>query len=130
MADIDELKATFEQVIAAINRRDAEAWASFVHADFVVFPPLSPFAVEGKEAFRQFAQMFFAGSESVTVTPIHPQFRVIGETGVIWTHLALTVKPQDGPVQTIFVREIVTYAKVGGTWRAVSNHLSRIPSGD
>lgn len=130
MADVDELKATFEQVIAAINQRDADAWTSFVHDGFVVFPPLSPFAVEGKEAFRQFAQMFFAGSESVTVTPINPQFRVIGETGVIWTHLALSIKPHDGPLQTLFVREIVTYAKAGGKWRAVSNHLSRIPSGD
>ena len=130
MTDVDELRTTFEQVIAAINRRDADAWASFVHADFVVFPPLSPFAVEGKAAFRQFAQMFFAGSERVTVTPINPQFRVTAGTGVIWTHLALTVKPHDGPLQTIFVREIVTYAKVGGKWQAVSNHLSRLPAGD
>ena len=55
MVDVEELKATVEQVVAAINRRDAETWASFVHDDFVVFPPFSPFAVEGKEAFRQFA---------------------------------------------------------------------------
>ena len=130
MADVDELKAMFEHVVAAINRRDADAWVSIVHDDFVVFVPSSPFAVEGKEAFRQFAQVFFAGSESVTVTPINPQFRVIGETGIIWTHLALTIKPKDGPLQTTFVREVVTYAKVGGKWRAVDNHLSRIPSGN
>jgi len=65
MADVDELKAMFDQVVAAINRRDADAWASIVHDDFVVFPPFSPFAVEGKEAFRHFAQMFFAEEESV-----------------------------------------------------------------
>jgi ketosteroid isomerase-like protein len=130
MADVNELKATFEQVLAAINRQDAAAWVSFVHDDFVAFPPFSPFAVESKEAFRQFAQLLFAGSESVTVTPINPQFRVIGDPGVIWTHLALTFKPQDGPVQTTFVREVVTYAKVDGRWRAVSTHISRIPSGN
>ena len=129
MADVDELKATFEQVIAAINHRDAEAWLSFVHGDFVMFPPFSPFALEGKEAFRQFATLF-VGCESVTVTPINPQFRVTGETGVIWTHLALAIKPKDGPVQTTFVREIVTYERSSGRWLAASNHISRIPSGD
>lgn len=128
--DVEDLKATFEQVIGAINRSDADAWVSFLHDDFVAFPPFSPFAVEGKEAFRQFAQMLFAGCEQVTVTPVHPQFRVMGESGIIWTHLALTIKPKDGPLQTTFVREIVTYERSSGRWLAASNHISRIPSGD
>jgi hypothetical protein len=44
MADIDELKATFEQVVAAICRRDASAYSGFWHEQIVAFPPLSPFA--------------------------------------------------------------------------------------
>ena len=42
MADVDELKATFEQVIAAINRGDAEAWARFVDDHFVALPASVP----------------------------------------------------------------------------------------
>ena len=48
MADIDELVGTFEQVVAAINRRDASAYSSFWHDQIVTFPPFSPFPVEGR----------------------------------------------------------------------------------
>ena len=53
MADIDELKATFEQVVAAICRRDAGAYSGFWHEQIVAFPPFSPFAVEGKATLRK-----------------------------------------------------------------------------
>ena len=31
MADLDDLKATQEQIIAAVNRRDLNAWFSLMH---------------------------------------------------------------------------------------------------
>jgi uncharacterized protein (TIGR02246 family) len=130
MADIDDLKATFEQVIAALNKRDAEALSAFCHDQIVFFPPFSPFPADGKTTFRQFTQMFFANHEAVTVTPINSQFRVIGNTGLVWSHLALAYKPKDGPLQTTFARETVTYVKSDGKWLAVAGHISRIPSGD
>src|SRR6266545_2697792 len=84
MADIDELAGTFEQVVAAINRRDASAYSSFWHDQIVAFSPFSPFPVEGKATLRQLAEANFANAESVTFTPINPQCRVIGTTGIVW----------------------------------------------
>jgi ketosteroid isomerase-like protein len=55
MADIDDLKATFEQIVGAINRRDAAAYASHWHEQMVAFPPFSPFPVDGKAALRPLA---------------------------------------------------------------------------
>lgn len=89
-----------------------------------------PFAVDGKAAFRQGARVLFNQTESMTMTPINPQYRGIGTTGLVWSHNAFTVKPKDGPMQTTFIRFTATYAKIDGKWLVVAEHLSRIPSGD
>ena len=130
MADIDELAATFEQVVAAINRRDAAAYSSFWHEQIVAFPPFSPFAVEGKATLRQLAEANFANAESVTFTPINPQCRVIGNTAIVWGHLSLALKPKDGPLRAMFNRFTFIFAKTDGQWREVAVHVSQLPSGN
>jgi SnoaL-like domain len=84
MADIDDLAGTFERVVAAINKRDAGAYSGFWHDHIVAFPPFSPFPVDGKVTLRQLAEANFANTESVTFTPINPQCRVVGTTGIVW----------------------------------------------
>jgi ketosteroid isomerase-like protein len=129
MADIDDLKATFEQVVSAICKRDAGAYSSIWHEQMVAFPPFSPFAVEGKETLRKAAEANFANAESVTFSPINPQCRVIGTTGLVWGHTALTIKPKDGPLSSLFARFTFIFAKPDGHWREVLAHVSQIPSG-
>ena len=124
MADIDDLNATFQQVVAAINRRDAAAYSNFWHEQIVAFPPTSPFAVEGKATLRPMAEANFAQTESVNFSPINPQCRVIGDTGIVWGHTALTRKPKDGPLTTMFARFTFIFAKTGGNWREVAVHAS------
>jgi ketosteroid isomerase-like protein len=128
VADIDDLKATFEQVVAAICRRDASAYSNFWHEQIVAFPPFSPFAVEGKAILRSMAEANFAQNESVTFSPINPQCRVIGNTGIVWGHTALTRKPKDGPLTTLFARFTFIFAKTDGQWREVAVHVSQLPT--
>jgi ketosteroid isomerase-like protein len=130
MADIDELRATFEQMVAAICRRDAAAYSSFWHEQIVAFPPFSPFAVEGKATLRQVAETNFTNAESVAFAPVNPQCRVIESTGIVWGHTALTIKPKDGPLQTLFARFMFIFAKTEGQWREVAVHVSQLPSGN
>ena len=130
MADIDELKATFEQVVAAICRRDAGAYSGFWHEQIVAFPPFSPFAIEGKTTLRQLAEANFANTESVTFSPINPQCGVVGSTGIVWGHTALTRKPKGGPLSTMFARFTFIFAKTDGQWREVAVHVSQLPTGD
>jgi ketosteroid isomerase-like protein len=77
----------------------------------------APFAVEGKATLRQLAEANFANTESVTFSPINPQCRVIGSTGIVWGHTALTRKPKDGPLSTLFARFMFIFAKADGQWR-------------
>jgi ketosteroid isomerase-like protein len=129
MADIDDLKATFEQFVGAFNAHNLDAWAALCHDSVVSFQPFSPFPVEGKAALRQVHQTTLANSESVSVTHINPQFRVIGATGVVWAHTAHVRKPKDGPMTTVFGRSTFTFAKSDGRWLMVASHGSGLPSG-
>jgi ketosteroid isomerase-like protein len=78
MADIEDLQAAFEQIVAAMGRRDAAAYSSHWHEQLVVFPPFSPFPIDDKAALRPLVDANFANSESVSFSPLNPQCRVIG----------------------------------------------------
>src|SRR5262245_13454185 len=104
MADIDELKAAFEQLMQAVSSRDVESLATHWHEQIVSFQPLSPFAVDGKATQRQVFGALFDNSERVGGGPIDVHFRVIGAVGMVWGHFAIAIKPTDGPLQTTFVR--------------------------
>jgi ketosteroid isomerase-like protein len=129
MADIDELKAAFEQHIHMVNTRNPDAFVATVHDGVTGFTIASPFPVDGQEAIRQFVQTVMAHTESNTFRPINPQFRVIGTTGVVWAHHAVARKPKDGPRTTVFGRSTFTFVKTDGQWLCVSFHHSLIPSG-
>ncbi len=127
--DVGDLKAAFEQTINALNAGDLEAYLAMVHDQQVFFGPDAPFAQDGKTAARQGLQTLLANHESIVRTPINPQFRVIGTTGLVWGHVAVNFKPKDGPLHTQFTRLLWTYVKVEGKWLLVASHISRIPTG-
>ena len=128
MADLDDLKATFAHMIAALSTRNADAASTAVHEEIVLFHHLAPFPVDGKTTFHQALQQAFAYRESETVMPINPQFRIWGTTGIAWGHSAVTKKPKDGPLVTEFLRYTWTFTKTEEGWRVVAVHNSRLPT--
>src|SRR5439155_11322813 len=82
----------------------------------------------GKSTLRQLAEANFAQNESVTFSPINPQCRVIGGTGIVWGHMALTRKPKDGPLTTLFARFTFIFVKSDGQWREAAVHVSQLPT--
>jgi ketosteroid isomerase-like protein len=129
MSDVDNLKTTFEQMVAAIDRRDAKAYAAFWHDQIVSFPPLSPFAMDGSATMRQLVEGYFSSVESESFAPIAPQYRVAASTGIVWGHAATTLKPKDGPLRTFFVRFTFTFTKTEDRWRLLLIHVSLMPAG-
>ena len=115
--DVADLKAAYEQTIKALNAGDLDAYLATVHDQAISFGPDSPFARDGKAAARQGLQTLLANHESITRTPINPQFRVIGTTGLAWGHVAANFKPKDGPMHTTFTRYLLTYVKADVQWR-------------
>jgi ketosteroid isomerase-like protein len=128
--DVADLKATFEQNTAALNKRDLDAYMAFWHDEVVVFGPVAPFPVEGKAAMRQLMQGVFTNIESATWTVINPQYRVVGTTGVVYFYDAAALKPKDGPLQSHVRRVTATWTKLNGKWVGVAVHVSPIKVGD
>ena len=127
--DVDDLKATFEKAVKAYNSHD-EVFFTMVDDQAVIFNPSTPFAVDGKAAYQPATNSVWAATESVVFSPVNPQYRVIGSTGIAWGHYAISVKPKDGPMETNFGRYTVIFSKSGGKWLAVASHYSAIPSGN
>jgi len=127
-ADVDDLKATAEGLIGALNKGDLDTWATLVHEQAVSFYAISPFPVERKAALRQNFQGLLSTIESLTITPLNFQYRVVGDTGYTWGHVVIALKPKDGPLRISWARELMTYAKVGGKWQMLTVHVSAIPA--
>ena len=128
--DVADLKATFDQGVAALNKQDVNAFLALQHDEYTGFGATTPFLTEGKDALQAALQSTFASRESTTVKPMNSQFRVIGSTGIVQTYFTNTFKPKDGPATTTFTRGTLTYVKGDGGWRVAAVHLSRIPSGN
>lgn len=126
--EVDGLRTSFEYEIAAFNARDLETLMSNQHDHVVALNPASPTPVDGKTARRQAYQTLFTTTESVTVTPKNPQFRVINNTGIVWGEYTIAAKPKDKPLMTNSVRFTRTYVKSDGQWRLVLYHVSPLPA--
>ncbi|MGE0825276.1 MAG: nuclear transport factor 2 family protein [Candidatus Binatia bacterium] len=130
MAELDELKAVVAQVIEAVNSRNLEAFSETLHDDVAFFLPRAPFALDGKAAVREGYRSLFANCEELMTRLINPQYRVVGTAGIVWGHLAVSIKPKDGPLTSSFLRFTWSFVKSNEKWRRVAVHLSSIPSGN
>ena len=128
-ADDSSEGAVLRKAIAYVlrdNSQDENVFAT-VHDQHVDFGAGAPFAVVGKVPYQQNTKAFWGTTESATITPINPQFLVVGSTGIAWGYCSMALKPKDGPMGMHFVRYTFTYAKSGGKWLSVASHVSWIP---
>ncbi len=128
--EVEDLRAANEQYLAALNNQDLDALMAFFHDQVVWFGPNAPFPSEGKATYRRGFQMLFSTHESITVRPMNPQYRVIGSSGVVIRNGMAAFKPNDGPLQTFFLRVLQNWVKVDGKWLLVASHTSYIPPGN
>lgn len=131
--DLDDLKAAQERYLKAWGARDLDALVEFeggTSAGFgytTAFPrPQSP----DKDSFRRALEQYFNVMEFIRITPHTAQFRVLGDTGLVWGHYAQTTKQKSGVVRTVYLRFAHTYMRIDGKWRLVLYHRSLIPNED
>ena len=128
--DVEDLQAHFNQGVQAFNSRNLNEFAALWHDELVWYGESSPFPLDGKVAVSYAYQAYFNSIESVTFTPITPQFRVIGDTGISWGSYALSSKPKDGPVSYLYGRYTFLSVKVDGKWLIAAMHSSQLPTGN
>ena len=134
-ADVDDLKAAYGQLSKAFTSLDAAAVASMIFPGAVnfdadaAFPAVAP--TENAEAqLTNTYKMLLGSLQYFYMAPYNMQFKVVGNTGIVWGHASMYTKPKDGPAQTRHVRMTSTWIKSDGKWMVLMAHGSTIPSGD
>jgi ketosteroid isomerase-like protein len=122
--DLAALKQSFAAEIDALNSRDLNATLAPVDERMILFGIFSPFPLEGRDGYRQAVQEYWDDYAQAVLTPINPEFRVIGPTGVAWGNFRLATKQKNGPSQYSDGRYMFTYAQTDGKWVAISMHYS------
>jgi ketosteroid isomerase-like protein len=128
-ADVDDLKVTYEKFLQAFNSLDAVTIAKTAEPGLVAYNTSSPFieVFPTQDSFKQSMQNWFSGLESLNIDPVDLQFKVVGNTGIMWGYLSSTIKPNDGPSYTEHCRITSTFIKSSGQWRVLSIHMSYLP---
>ena len=114
--------------LQAFEDGNLDAWMA-AYADSAVLQAfMFPFRVDGKEAIRgHFAHLF-------KTYPVrggfvrHPVTRVYNDDLVIQnSYLLLNWTDQRGQMLEIPIRQSTVWAKLGGRWQIVDQHVSRLP---
>ena len=126
--DLDALKSAFTTQIEALNNRELAAAVATVHDDVVLYGIFSPFPVQGRADFQKAVQAYFGQYEEAELSPVTPQFRIVGTTALAWGHYQLAATPQGGKMTYAHGRYIFTYTKIDGKWVILGMDYSPLES--
>ncbi len=129
-SDMDDLKATVEQLFTGLSDRNADAVAATWHDKTVFFSSSSPFPIIGKTARERRLKAFFGSLELSKFQMVNTQYQITGDTGSVWGYLMVVTKRKDGPVTSRPIRYSIGYTKVDGKWLAVLTHATAIGVGN
>jgi len=68
------------------------------------------------------------GMKEFSIEITDPEYRVVGQTGLVLGTLVRREKPRDGPASTLYLRYSATYVLEGDRWRMVQYHRSPMPA--
>ncbi len=126
--DLAALKSAFTTQIDALNNRELDAAVATVHDDIVLYGIFSPFPVQGRADFQKAVQAYFGQYEEAELSPVTPQFRIVGTTALAWGHYQLAATPQGGKMTYAHGRYIFTYTKIDGKWVVLGMDYSPLES--
>ena len=118
--DLEDLKATFERGVQALNDRNLDGFLATVHEKGLSFYSCGPTSgLDGKAACQQDWQKFFTKSGNAAFKTHDFQFRVFGNTGIAWGKYTLAMKAKDGSEKTMSGKYNLVYTKENGKWMVV-----------
>ena len=122
--DLAGLQQSFTADLNALNSRNLTEAVASIDERLVLFGIFSPFPIAGKALFRQAVQEYFENYDHAVITPIEPQYKAMGATGVAWGNFRLATRRKGGAHEYADGRYMLTYTRVGGKWHAISMHYS------
>ena len=132
--DLADLKAAHAQALKALMTGDVDLWMASLHDEQVRFGRGSqqPSDYKGvdKATLRKEMTAGYANMERYSITPVELQYRVIGDTGLVWGHNVDSYKDKGAPGTVTISRITAVYARTGGKWLRVLTHISALPPAD
>ncbi len=129
--DLAELKATHQKLFAAFNAGDVETSMDLWLEGGIFLPASRAFPAEvnivrGKKIWSRFFQ-----THMIIMRFYKPEYRVIGNTGLVWGHLdELIMNKEKGIGKRRFLKFSMTYVKIEEKWKVAFYHSTPIPSED
>jgi len=130
--DLDDLKATHQRWIMATNTGDAETMFAILDDQAVMIRPVDGFpkTFPNKEIKERAKQGYIKWLEthSARVHSHKPDYRVIGNTGLVWGLVERTeVNKKSGITQKSYSKNSCVYVKSDGKWTLLLLHASSLP---
>jgi uncharacterized protein (TIGR02246 family) len=112
----------------AFEQGNAEALTAAFADNAVLTSSLTGFRIEGKDAIRAYFAELFQLYPGRRIFARQPNTRVYNDDLVVQnSYNALYLTDQQGQVTQLTLRASMVWAKVGGRWQIVDQHVSRIP---
>jgi len=131
--DVDDLKAAFDQALEYLSQKDLDAFLTIWHPEAVLFSrneihPVDRSKLDDRVWADQFED-FFARIVSAGYTQQAVEWRVVGDTGLVWGLTRFAVDPrfeagfeQDTRLTAVFVKE-------DGKWLILLWNNAPLPEG-
>jgi len=117
---VEELQATFERGVQALNARNLDGFLATVHEKGLSFYSCGPSSgLEGREACQQDWQKFFTKTPGAVFKPHGFQYRVMGNTGIAWGKYTVELAGKAGTKKAISGRYTLIYTRQDGKWLVV-----------
>ncbi len=119
--DVDDLKESFETALRYLENKDLNRFLNSFHPEAVLFVRNQIHPIDrvelGERGWKEMFESFFSQILSVGYTQKAIQFRVIGDTGIVWglTRLAVDQKYVGGWDQA--TRLTAVFVKVNEDWK-------------
>ena len=114
--------------LKALEEGNVDAYMAAFADNAMFHSALSPFRIEGKEAIRGYFAELFQLYPKRRVLPRQSAVRAYNDDLVIQdSYLVLYWTDQKGQIATFATRNSVAWAKTGGRWQIVDQHVSRLP---
>ena len=126
--DLADLKATHMSYMKALNAGDVETFMDFWVEGGIVFFGSRAFPVQINIARDKKLWSRILQTHRLILIPYKPDYRVIGNTGLVWGHFTSdTINKEKGVGKRRFLKFSFTYVKSEGKWKIALYHGTPMP---
>jgi len=122
--DLEDLEGVFENILERLNAKDLKGFLRGWHPDAVLMVYDYVFPVDradaGEEIWSQIFGDFLVSTQSIRLTPVDVDFRVVGDTGIVWGTAQNVTELKNGTRKIVNLRLSATFVKTGGRWLLLS----------